>query len=249
MKRWLAMWPLALLVACGVALLASGILGQLAPGQLAIAHWQAIITQHPWLTRLSYLAVLTLVVATGIPASVVVTVAGGLLFGLVDGTVLSTVGMVLGSLLLFMATRMALGKQRRKMPALVERLRYGYARHPGNYTLFLRLIPGVPWGGVTVALAWLRCPLMLFIGATAAGSVVMASIESSIGTAIGKGLARGQKHFDLMRMLLDPYILSSLSALAVLALLPLLFHRLHGTHGNPIHSPTNAPEPPSANRH
>ncbi|HET7664122.1 MAG TPA: VTT domain-containing protein [Rhodanobacteraceae bacterium] len=238
MKRLRAALPLIVLVATGIALFASGALNNLSPEQLANSHsqLQESIAHYPWFSRLAYVGLLALVVATGIPASVVITVAAGLLFGILQATALSTVGVLLGSWLLFFATRMALGKERHKAPALVERLRHGYAHHPGNYTLFLRLAPGLPWGGVTVALAWLRCPLKLFSAATATGALVMSVIESAIGTGIGEGLARGQHHFDLTAMLFNPYILISLGGLAVLALVPLLFGHLH--------RPPDPPSPP-----
>lgn len=241
MRRLRAALPLVILVATGIALFASGALSSLSPEQLVNSHsqLQQSIAHYPWIARLAYVGLLAIVVATGIPASVVITVAAGLLFGIIQGTVLSTIGVLLGSWLLFFATQMALGKERHQAPALVERLRHGYAHHPVNYTLFLRLAPGLPWGGVTVALAWLRCPLKLFTGATATGAVVMSIIESAIGTGIGEGLARGQHHFDLMAMLFNPYILISLGGLALLALLPLLFGHLH-------RPPPDRPSPPSS---
>ncbi len=229
MRRLRAALPLLLLVATGITLFASGALDSLTPAQLADTHGQlrAGIAQFPWLARLAYIGLLALVVATGIPVSVVVTVAAGVLFGIAEGTLWSTIGVTLGSLLLFAATQLALGRQRGRAPALVERLRHGFLHHPVNYTLFLRLAPGLPWGGVTIALVWLRCPLKLFTGATAAGALVMSVIESTIGAGIADGLERGRHHFDLGAMLLDPFILLPLLALALLSLLPLLFGRLH----------------------
>lgn len=241
MKRLRAALPLLLLVATGIALFASGALNNLTPEQLADSHGQLreSIAQFPWMARLAYVGLLAMVVATGIPASVVITVAAGLLFGIFQASLLSTVGVLLGSLLLFAATRLALGKKRGHAPALVERLRHGYAHHPVNYTLFLRLAPGLPWGGVTIALAWLRCPLRLFIAATATGAVVMSVIEATIGAGIAEELERGQQHFNLAAMLVTPYILLPLSALALLALLPLVFGHLHHASGS-----GNPPSPP-----
>lgn len=229
MKRLRAFLPLLLLVGTGAALFASGALNHFSPEQLANSHsrLQETIARYPWISRLAYVGLLAIVVATGFPASVVITVAAGLLFGILQASLLSTVGVVLGSLLLFVATRMALGEERHRAPALVEKLRHGFAHHPVNYTLFLRLAPGLPWGGVTAALAWLRCPLGLFMGATVIGGVVTSVIEATMGAGIGEGLARGQKHFHLSDMLLNPYILLSLGGLALLALLPLLFGHLH----------------------
>jgi len=229
MKRLRAFLPLVILIATGIAFFVSGALDNLTPDQLINSHsqLQRAIADFPWLASMGYIGLLAIVVATGIPASVVITVAAGLLFGIWRATLLSTIGVLLGSWLLFFATRLALGNERHKAPALVERLRHGYAHHPVNYTLFLRVAPGLPWGGVTVALAWLRCSWRLFTGATAVGALVMSIIESTIGAGIRDGLARGQQHFDLVTMLFIPSILLSLGGLAILALLPLMFGHLH----------------------
>ncbi|HEX7338788.1 MAG TPA: VTT domain-containing protein [Rhodanobacteraceae bacterium] len=229
MKRLRAALPLVILIAIGIALFASGGLDNLSPTALADKHHelQRIIAHYPWIAAIAYVGFLAIVVATGIPVSSVVTVAAGLLFGVVPAIALSSVGVVLGSTLLLFVTRLALGEPTRAAPALVERLRHGYAHHPLNYTLFLRFAPGLPWGAVTVALAWLRIPLKLFLIATTAGAVAMSIIESLIGAGIGEALDRGQRHFNLAAMLFNPYILLSLGGLAVLALLPLLFGRLH----------------------
>lgn len=238
MKRLRAALPLLLLVATGIALFASGALDNLTPSQLADTHGQlrAGIAQFPWLARLGYIGLLALVVATGIPVSVVVTVAAGVLFGMTEATLWSTVGVTLGSLLLFAATQLALGRRRGHAPALVERLRHGYEHHPVNYTLFLRLAPGLPWGGVTIALAWLRCPLKLFVVATGTGALVMSVIEAAIGAGIADSLEQGQQHVDLGTMLMSPHILLPLLALALLALLPLLLGRLRHA-GRPADKP------------
>lgn len=245
MKRLRAALPLVLLVALGIALFFSGGLNNLNPEHLVdrYAQLQQIIAHYPWIFRIAYVGFLALVVSTGIPVSTIVTVAGGLLLGIAQASALSTVGAVLGSLLLFSVTKLALGEpsehaSSRPAPALVERLRHGYLHHPVNYTLFLRLAPGLPWGGVTVALAWLRCPLKLFIGATTTGAVATSIIEASVGVAIHEGLQRGKQHFDLFAMLFSPYILLSLGGLALLALLPLLFGHLH--------NPPGTQDPPSS---
>jgi uncharacterized membrane protein YdjX (TVP38/TMEM64 family) len=238
-KRLRAALPLIVLLAIGVALFISGGLNSLNPEQLADRHGQlhVLLAAYPWLSRLAYVGFLAMVVATGIPASVVVTVAAGILLGIAQASALSTVGVVLGSLLLFAVSGLALGEPSRHPPELVERLRHGYAHHPVNYTLFLRLAPGLPWGGVTVALAWLRCPLRLFLGATTVGAIATSIIESTIGAGIAQGLRQGRSHFDLVALLFDPYILLPLGGLALLALLPLLFGHLHRPPDSPPPSP------------
>ncbi|HEY1589327.1 MAG TPA: VTT domain-containing protein, partial [Rhodanobacter sp.] len=165
MSRLRAALPLILLVLAGIVLFASGTLDRLSPENL-VAHQQQLharIAEHPWLARLIFIGLLTLATSTGIPGTIVVILAGGFAFGTVDGTLCSSVGLTLGSLILYLASRYAFGVGSKHPPMIVARLHHSFERHPVSYTLFLRLVPIVPFGMVTVSLAWLRCPLWLFL--------------------------------------------------------------------------------------
>lgn len=226
MSRWRAALPLAVLLLAGVVLFASGSLDQFTPHQL-LAHrasWQEQIVEHPWLYRLAFIGLLTLTVSTGIPGSIVVIMAGGFAFGVLDATITSSIGLTLGSLILFLASRYAFGPGSRKPPALVARMHQGFERHPISYTLFLRFVPVVPFGGVTVALAWLRCPMWLFLGATWLGGTVSLIFEASIGAGLGDAMSHSDSFG--MGMLMRREVLLPLGAIALLALLPLLIERL-----------------------
>lgn len=226
MKRLRAALPLLLLLLAGIVLFASGAFDRLHPEQLA-AHQhelRAQIAEHPWLTRLAYVGLLTLVTSTGIPGTIVVILAGGLAFGVVDGTLTSSAGLTLGSLVLYLASRYAFGTGSKHPPAIVERLHHGYERHPVSYTLFLRFVPVVPFGLVTVSLAWLRCRLWLFLGATWLGGTTMLVFETSIGAGLGKALGQGERVGP--HLLMHGDVLWPLGGIALLALLPLLIERI-----------------------
>lgn len=233
MKRLRALLPLLLLLTTGVLLMAGGMGHALAPRHLAAEHATLIaaVDAHPWLSRLAFVGLLTLVTATGIPVSFLVIVGGGLVFGELQGVLLSSVGLLLGSLLLFLASSYAFSAGTRPAPALANRLRHGYARHPVNYTLFLRFVPLFPFGGVSVALAWLRCPLWLFVLATYLGGTLMMIFETEVGADLGRHLRQGGSFG--WTMLMDPQMLVALGALAVLALLPVLYRRRHRTPPGP----------------
>lgn len=222
MSRWRAALPLFLLVLTGALLFASGAFDRLRPDNLAADKdmLHALVAAHPLTTRLAYIGLMTLAVATGIPGSVVIIFAGGLMFGLVNGTLCSSVALALGSLLLFLASRYAFGSGSRHPPVLVARLRDGFGAHPVSYTLFLRLVPILPFGGMTVALAWLQCPLWLFLGATFFGGMVTTAFETSIGAGLDTVMAEGKP--INASLLLDPHVLLPLCALALLALAPLI---------------------------
>jgi uncharacterized membrane protein YdjX (TVP38/TMEM64 family) len=226
LKRWRAALPLVLLLLAGVVLFASGSLHALTPHQL-IAHQDELheqIVRHPWLSRLAYIGLLTLSVATGIPGTIVIILAGGFAFGVVDATLTSSVGLTLGSLILYLASRYAFGPGSRQPPSLVARLHQGFERHPVSYTLFLRFVPVLPFGAVTVALAWLRCPLWLFLGASWLGGTVSLVFETSVGAGLKNALSQSDRIG--IGLLLNREVLLPLGAIALLVLLALLVNQL-----------------------
>ena len=229
MKRFRHFLPILMLIALGVALLASGVLNRFRPENLAHeqAALQAQIALHPVLAAAAFVTAVTLGIATGIPGMVVLILAGGMLYGVWFGTLLSTIGVTLGALILFLASRHAFGDHSHaRAPGLVDRLRGGYLAHPLSYTFFLRLVPFFPFGGVTVALAWLRCPLWLFLAATAGGGAAMVGVE----TALGAGLAQsiGEKQAVSADILAQPGVLIPLLGMGLLALVPVLIAKLRG---------------------
>lgn len=242
MNRLRAALPLLLLIAAGIVLLTSGVFDRFHPEQL-VAHQRQVrehINASPWLSRLLYIGLLTLATCTGIPVTILLILAGGFAFGIVEGTVYSSIGLTLGSLILFLASRYAFGAGSKHPPAIAEKLHHGFERHPVSYTLFLRLVPVAPFGLLTVTLAWLRCPLWLFLGATWLGGTVMLLFETSVGAGLGHALSHGkQLGVDLI---LDPGVIGPLGVLALLSLVPLLFDRVRALrHAATDSSPKNPP--------
>ncbi len=226
MKRLRSLLPLLLLITLGIVLLCNGALDRFQPAHLAAEQirLQALIVEHPLVAGLMQIVVMMLAIATGIPGAIVIIFAGGMLFGVLIGTVLSALGTVLGALILFVASRNAFGSHSgKKAPKMVEALRSGYLAHPFSYTLFLRLVPVIPFGAVTVALAWLRCPLWLFLTATALGGAVMVGFETALGAGLAKTIAEtGSVN---MNLLVEPSVFLPMIALGVLALVPVVISR------------------------
>ena len=226
MNRLRAALPLLLLIVAGIVLLASGVFDRIHPEQL-VAHQHQLrehIAERPWMSRLIYISLLTLATCTGIPVTILLILAGGFAFGVVEGTTYSSIGLTLGSLVLFLASRYAFGAGSKHPPAIADKLHHGFERHPKVYTLFLRLVPVAPFGLVTVALAWFRCPLWLFLGATFFGGTVMLAFETSVGAGLGVALSHGRQLGPAL--IFDPSVVMPLTALAVLSLIPLLVERV-----------------------
>jgi len=234
MKKFRSFLPIIVLIAIGIVLIASGALNRFRPENLAHeqAALQAQIGLHPAIAALIHVGVVTLSIATGVPGVVVLIFAGGMLFGIVYGTLLSSFGVTLGALILFLASRHAFGNHSHAdAPGLVNRLRRGYLAHPVSYTFFLRLVPFFPFGGITVGLAWMRCPLWLFVTATGIGGSVMTGIESALGAGLAKNI--GTNHAIGLDMFHDPAVFVPLLALGVLALVPIAVNKLRGAPAAP----------------
>lgn len=226
MKRLRAFLPLLVLIAIGIALLASGVLERFDPHHIAQeqADLHLRIAAHPLLAALVQIGLIALAIATGLPGAIVIVLAGGMLFGIVAGTVLSSLGATLGALILFLASRNAFEHGGGRAPALVEKLRAGYLAYPVSYAMFLRLVPFFPFGGVTVALAWLRCPVWLFLLATATGGTVMVAFETALGAGLTETIAReGTVSLNLFA---HRRVLLPLLGMAVLALAPIVLSQL-----------------------
>jgi uncharacterized membrane protein YdjX (TVP38/TMEM64 family) len=229
MKQLRSFWPLLLLIGIGIALFFSGVLDRFRPDNLAAAQvdLQTLIAARPIVAALAHIGAVTLAIATGLPGMVVLIMAGGMLFGVVLGALLNIVGVTLGALILFLASRRAFGDHAQgDAPGLVSRLRGGYRAEPISYTFFLRLVPFFPFGGVTVALAWLRCPLWLFVAATAIGGAAMTSIETWLGASLAHNI--GSNKAISTDLLHDPAVLWPMLGLVALALVPIAINKLRG---------------------
>ncbi|MGH8191524.1 MAG: TVP38/TMEM64 family protein [Rhodanobacteraceae bacterium] len=232
MSRLRAFVPLLILIAIGVAVGASGMLEHLNPNNIMAeqARWSSEIAARPALAYFVYVVVLSLSIATAMPGPLFIIIAGGMLFGMGPAIGLSLVGEVVGSLLLFFAARHAFGTGHRPPPKFVERIRQGYQNNPLSYTLFVRFVPLFPFGGISVALAWLRCPVWLFTFATALGGLINLVFETAIGAGLSQSIAEGKGISP--DLILQPHIWLPLVGLGLLALVPVLVKRLRSNNSN-----------------
>jgi uncharacterized membrane protein YdjX (TVP38/TMEM64 family) len=180
---------------------------------------------RPVLSALAYVAGYALVVATALPAAVLMTVAGGYLFGIGLGGGLAVSGATLGALGVFLVARTSLGSRLGAGTRPVFRkLRAGFQEDAWSYLFILRLLPLLPFMVVNVAAAVLGVRFRVYMITTVLGmlpgSFVYASVGNGLGTIIGQGAEPD------LNLILQPTILGPLVALAVLALLPVAYKRL-----------------------
>lgn len=219
--RFLPLLSLLLVLAAGYAL---GLHRELSWDALAArqAGLHALVAARPAAAGLSFLAVYIAAAAVSFPGTVVLTVAGGLLFGTLPGAALTVLAATTGSTIVFLVARTTLGTllAARAGPFL-DRFRAGLRRDAFSYILAMRLLPVIPFWVVNLVTAVLGVRLAPFMLGTFLGIIPATTVLSGIGAGIGSVLmAGGRPDF---RVMLSPPVLLPLLGLAVLALAPVLW--------------------------
>lgn len=180
---------------------------------------------------LAFVLAYTVMVVLNIPAATVATMAGGFLFGVLPGALLSTTAATIGATGVFLAARLAVGDSllRRARPA-VRRMEAGFKRNALSYMLVLRLIPLFPFWIINIVPAMLGVPLRVFVLGTLLGAFPGSIVFSGLGDGLAGVLARGEPPGP--EILLAPRVLWPLVALAVLALLPVAWRWRQRRRGN-----------------
>jgi uncharacterized membrane protein YdjX (TVP38/TMEM64 family) len=223
LKRWL---PLVILSGVFAAVFAFGLdhylsLDVLRDNRAALL---AIVEDHPLATAAGFVLAYAGVVALSLPGATVMTLAGGFLFGTWLGTSLNVLSATMGSALLFLIARSAVGDALRKRAGpFLNRMEEGFRRNAFNYLLFLRLVPAFPFWAVNLAPALLGMRLTSFVAATMIGIIPGTIVYTAFGAGLGQIFDAGAE--VNLKDVFSPTLIASLIGLGMLALLPIAMRR------------------------
>lgn len=219
LKRYL---PLLILAVAIVAVFSSGVTRYLNIEALRTHETtlRAFVSDNIVLALLAFGGVYALATAVSLPGAVILTLAGGYLFGTWLGGSASVVGATIGGIVVFYVVRTSLGEALRaraeasggKLKALIDGTRDGAF----GYILTLRLIPLAPFWMVNVAAAMAHAPFRAYALATFFGIMPATFIYSGIGSGIGAVVARGET--PNLGVIFEPKVLAPLVALGLLSL-------------------------------
>lgn len=238
-RRWL---PLALLACGSVAVLVSGL--------TQLVDFERLLASRAWLraaveedrTRAVALAAMVYVCAVivSVPATLVLTVFCGFLFGTVTGALVAIGSATTGASIVFAIGRNAARDVilRRAGPRL-GRFAAGFRHDAFSYVAFLRLLPIFPFWMTNLLPAAFGVPLRTFALATFLGLFPGAFVYAATGAGIeeavaaheaakGECLARTGAPCELaleLRSLITPTTLGALGGLAVFSLLTIVLRR------------------------
>jgi len=180
---------------------------------------------HPLLALGLYIGAYSLVVALSLPAALVMTLTGGLLFGAWICGLAAAFSCTLGATILFLVCRTAIGDLlRRRAGSALARIEAGVRRDAFAYIVTLRLIPVMPFWLANLALGFVDIPLGTFVAASFLGILPVSLVYAGLGANLNLLFARHERP-DL-HLVLRPEVLLPLIGLALLALAPIVVRRL-----------------------
>ena len=225
-RSWIRFVPAVVLAGLFVFGLASGVARHFSITELRAHHHELHLyaIAHPVLAAGLYVLLFVIAVASGLPVALVLTIAGGMIFGPWTGAGLTMFSATVGATLTYAAARLAMGSalQARLLGSdgMVRRIVDGFGRNTFSHILTMRLIPLFPFSPVNIAAGLVQAPLRPFVLATLLGEVPTATIYASFGSGLGRALSAGAKPpLDHLR---DPWLILPLVGLALLSLAPSL---------------------------
>lgn len=129
------------------------------------------VAHHYWSTVVAFMVTYILHTALALPATALLTLVGGFLFGTLPGALYSVVSATSGAVLAFIGVRYLFSGffYRRFDTKMVQRINKELTYNGIPYLLFLRLVPVAPFFLVNILIALTRVPLVRFVWTTALG--------------------------------------------------------------------------------
>jgi uncharacterized membrane protein YdjX (TVP38/TMEM64 family) len=217
--------PLLLAIVGACAFVAGGGPDYISAKELAKnANWlREIAKSWPAIAPLIYVAAVFIALQLLIIPAWFCSVLAGLVFGLWHGAIYAILGVTLGGMGVFLASREGFNGLKGRGGSSIHDLAEGFRRDGLAYLLILRLIPVVPFTLVNIAAAVSNLTLRTFTLGTLLGIVPSILVFAWSGDALIELLRRGDKLDG--NLLLQPKFLLPLLTLAALAALPLVARR------------------------
>lgn len=133
-----------------------------------------------------YMAIYITAVALSAPGGLIMTLAGGLLFGWQVGVPATVIAATVGASILFLIAKSSFGESlaAKAGPAL-DKFRQGFNENALSYLLFLRLVPVFPFVLVNIAPALLGVPFRTYVIGTFLGIIPGTAAFSFAGAGLG----------------------------------------------------------------
>ncbi len=165
-----------------------------------------------------FIAVYIAVTGLSLPGAVILTLAGGFLFGSVVATLFVNIGATTGATLAFLAARYLLRDWvEQKFGNTLGPIQAGFSKNAFNYLMTLRLIPLFPFFLVNMVSGLTRVSLGTYVTATALGIIPGSFVFAYAGRQLGS--------INSLQEIASPNVLLAFTLLGLLALVPVLYKK------------------------
>ncbi len=247
-KRWL---PLLLLAAAMALVFAMGWHKYLSIKTIGLNYdaLKGFIAEHFLAALVIYGLGYIAVVALSLPGGLIMTLAGGLLFGWQIGAPTTVIAATIGATLVFLIAKTSFGETlAAKAGPWLASLRDGFTENALSYLLFLRLVPAFPFVVVNLAPALLGVPLRTYVIGTLLGIIPGTTAFSVAGAGLGSVVEAQNKIYQAClaagpanpetacpytidtSALVTKELLAAFALLGVVALIPIALKYLRGRH-------------------
>lgn len=170
------------------------------------------------------LFILAYVVVTGLslPGAVILTLAGGFLFGTGWGLLFVNLGATTGATLAFLAARYLFRDWvEQKFGTWLEPVQEGFAKNAFSYLMTLRLIPLFPFFVINLVSGLTRMTVGTYVAATALGIIPGSFVYAYAGRQLGT--------INSLKDIASPNVIGAFVLLGLLALVPAVYKKFRGT--------------------
>lgn len=185
LARWL---PLAVLAVAMALVPALGLHKYLTFKSIGL-NYEALrqfIANHTVAALGAYVLAYVAVVALSLPGALVMTLAGGLLFGWKLAAPATVIGATIGATIIFLVARTSLGSAlAAKGGPTLQKIIAGFRDDAWSYLLFLRLVPVFPFFLVNLAPGLAGVPLLTYVVTTLIGIIPGTTAYSIAGSGLG----------------------------------------------------------------
>ncbi len=165
-----------------------------------------------------FIAAYVIVAGLSLPGAVILTLAGGFLFGAVFATLFVNIGATTGATLAFLTARYLLRDMvEQKFGKWLGPFQEGFAKNAFSYLLTLRLIPLFPFFVVNLVSGLTRVSVGTYVAATALGIIPGSFVYAYAGRQLGT--------INSLKEIASPNVIGAFVLLGLLALVPVVYKR------------------------
>ena len=184
--------------------------------QASQARFAQLHAEQPFTVAAVYFVVYVLVTALSVPGAVILTLAGGAVFGLWQGLLLVSFASSIGATLAFLASRFVLRDWvEARLGQRLADINAGVDKEGGFYLFSLRLIPVVPFFLINLLMGLTRMKTWTYYWVSQLGMLAGTAVYVNAGTQLAQ--------LDSVQGILSPALLGSL---VLLGTFPLIARRI-----------------------